>query len=303
VGFSFRPLDAEGPEELYGAFMEAFSDYAVPVTATFDDFRTMHRRRGVSYAASVGAYDGGRLAGFVFNGTGTWRGAPCAYDAGTGVLPAWRGRGLTAAMASASIETLGKLGFGSWLLEVLVGNEKAHRAYLKAGFRETRRFACPEGTVVGPEPPGLEAEARAGVRVLERAARDVAAFASWRDWEPSWQNSDESLARNPEPMTTLVAFEDGNGGRGSTPGEPVGYVVATRKGSVAQLAVRPDRRRRGVGRALVSALAARSGGAVRYVNVQADDRATLGLFASFGIGAGVEQREMELRLAGGGEFP
>jgi hypothetical protein len=43
-------------------------------------------------------------------------------------------------------------------------------------------------------------------------------------------------------------------------------------------------------------LAARSGGAIRYVNVQSDDAATLGLLASCGVSEGPGQYEMALDL-------
>jgi ribosomal protein S18 acetylase RimI-like enzyme len=79
-------------------------------------------------------------------------------------------------------------------------------------------------------------------------------------------------------------------------GAAAGHLAAAPNGTIWQLAVRPDCRREGGGPALLRALARRTGAALRYVNVQADDAGTLGLLASCGIGPGVGQYEMILEL-------
>ncbi len=289
----FDSLERIPERVLYEAFLDAFSDYEIPITATLDDFLAMHRRRGISYEASVGAFDdsaGGKLAAFIFNGDGRWMGGRCAYDGGTGVSPTHRGRGLSKALAGEAGGRLREAGFDRWLLEVLVGNDKAIRTYQGAGFRTTRRFSCPEGAI--PDAPGRApgAAARTRVAIRDLGHRDTARFAAWRSWEPSWQNSDESARRTPETLIALGAYRDGASG-------PAGFILATEKGSVFQLAVAPGERRRGVGRTLILALAARTpGGAVRCINVQSDDAATLGLLSSLGLESRHDQWEMALEL-------
>lgn len=290
----FESLEGIPEETLYAAFIDAFSDYEVPVTASLEDFLSMHRRRGVSYAASVGAFDAGadgRLVAFIFNGDGDWMGSRCAYDAGTGVALSHRGLGLSKSLAAEAAARLREAGFRLWFLEVLVGNEKAIRTYKGAGFRPTRRFSCPDGCLPEARRLAPELASAAGVEVRDLGHLDTGRFASWRSWPPSWQNSDVSVRRSPERLVALGAF-------GPSPGEgPLGYVVATDRGSVFQLAVRPDSRRRGVGRALAAALAARvPDGRIRYVNVQSDDRATLGLLSSLGLSSLHDQWEMLLEL-------
>ncbi|HRZ88309.1 MAG TPA: hypothetical protein P5117_02385, partial [Spirochaetia bacterium] len=81
----FMTLEAESLQVVYAVFMEAFSDYSVPVTWSFEEFRASCLRRGVDLSISLGAREDGRLVGFVLNGRGTWGGMPAAYDAGTGV--------------------------------------------------------------------------------------------------------------------------------------------------------------------------------------------------------------------------
>ncbi len=284
----YSTLERVPVDRLYAAFLDAFSDYAVPIQLSLDGLRTMHARRGIDYAVSVGAFDGERLVGFIFNGDGTWKGGRCAYDGGTGVLPSHRGLGLSGALAAESERVLRAAGFERWLLEVLVGNDKAISTYRKAGFEPTRRFSCPDGLV--PDAAALAADAarKAGVAIVPLDPREVASLAAFRDWEPSWQNSDDSLRRTPEALVSLAARSAND-----PAGAPLGYAVATDSGSVFQLAVKPDARRRGIGRALTAAIASRvPDGRLRYVNVQADDAETLGLLASLGAVSDIDQWEM-----------
>lgn len=311
----FKDLSVLSPESALPVFIEAFSDYPIPVHPSLEDFRAMQERRGVSYAASLGAFEGDRLVGFIFNGAGSWGGVPCAYDAGTGVVPSHRGLGLSKAMAAEAEALLRGLGFRAWLLEVLVENERAAGVYEGAGFRRTRRLRCPSGPAFGATLDEALKAARAALREAEARGLELAEAAeapqghkAWRDWEPTWQNSDESLDRTPERLYRLVATR-----RRGDLREPIGYLAATAAGSVAQLVVRPDARREGVGTALLAALAARAyaahaagagatgepigAPAFRYVNVQSDDMASLGLLASVGLSEARDQWEMLKELA------
>lgn len=276
----FMTLEAESLQTVYGAFMEAFSDYSVPVTWSFEEFRASCLRRGVDLSISLGVREDGRLVGFVMNGRGTWGGVPAAYDAGTGVVPAARGSGLAGRMASRALDLLAALGIRRYVLEVIRDNLPAFRTYVKAGFEVTRSLECPGGVFTDPGKP-----APVGLTVEEsgREGLDGKAAAARRDWEPSWQNSDDSVRRAVEPLVVLEA---------SLEGSSAGHLVASPSGTIWQLAVDRDLRRRGIGTALLRTLASRRGPSIRYVNVQAGDGATLGLLESCGIGPGVGQYEM-----------
>ena len=60
-----RSLVGVGWDELAAGFDEAFSDYLVPMAMTAPALEAMQRRRGYVPEASFGAFDGGRLVGFV----------------------------------------------------------------------------------------------------------------------------------------------------------------------------------------------------------------------------------------------
>jgi len=285
-----RTLEGSEPRLLYAAFREAFADYEVPVTWSQAEFEAANARRGFDPTVSLGAFEDGRMVGFVFNGRGAWGGVPTVYDMGTGVVPSARGSALAGKIAERLKEMLPGLGIRRYLLEVIRDNAPALKTYERAGFRVTRNFECPGGTFADPGRP-----APAGVRVEELAAFPRAQAAAMRDWEPSWQNSDDSIARNPTPLVMLGAREDGRAG-GRPEGRLLGCLVAAPNGTIWQLAVDRGARRRGIGTALLRSLAARSGGAIRYINVQSDDEASLGLLARCGAGEGPGQHEMVLGL-------
>lgn len=274
-------LEHETQEGLYPVFMEAFADYSVPVTWSLADFLESNQRRGLDLSISLGAWDGDDLVGFIMNGRGAWAGRPSAYDLGTGVLPRARGSGLAGELASRLVSFLPGKGLELYVLEVLRDNLAAFKTYEKAGFRITRSLECPAGTWACPA-----AQAATDVEIVELPSGGAfprSEAAAFRDWEPSWQNSDDSIARTPGPLVVLGARRDGR---------LVGHLVASPAGTIWQLAVAREERRKGIGSALLSALAARVGPTIRYINVQADDRATRGLLASGGITEGVGQYEM-----------
>lgn len=284
-------LEGVGLSRLYEAFMAAFADYAVPIRWSAEEFALSNKRRGYDPSVSLAAFEEGRIVGFVLNGRGRWEGREAVYDLGTGVLAEARGSGLAGRLASRIIEDLPALGIERYVLEVIRENLPAYKTYLKAGFAVTRSLECHEGSFVDPGTPKP-----AGVTVRELG--DGGAFPrdqarAMRDWRPAWQNDDAAIARAPELVRVFGAFE---GDR------LVGYLVGQGDGLIWQLAVAGPSRRRGVGTALVRALAAGRAGAdgkaprLRYINIQADDIASMALMDKAGAPRTVGQFEMTLEI-------
>jgi ribosomal protein S18 acetylase RimI-like enzyme len=218
------------------AFNDAFSDYAIPAHYTVEYLRDLVLRRGYRPDLAVGAFDGGRLVGFVFN---------CldgdeAYNSGTGVVISHRRRGIARQLMERSIETLPAK---RYILEVIESNERAAALYRDLGFVETRRLQC--WTLEGGR-----AEARPALVTLQQ-------IRSWCDMTPTWQNSVASIRRANEPF---VVIGDERGG----------VVVFPSNGDVPLLAVAREHRRRGIGRALLAAAHERAGKRLRIMNI--DDR-------------------------------
>ena len=271
--------------DLHRTFCRAFSDYQVPMDLPLWKFKGMLQRRGFTPAASLGAFADGELVGLLLNGLRPFDGRFTAYDLGTGVAPEWRKQGITSRMFAQVLELLRARGVEQYLLEVLTVNEGAYRLYLKQGFTVTRRFACYRA-----EKEALGAGGDGSVRPGEPfTAVEWETLRTFWTHAPSWQNSVDSL----DAVAAELAFL-----RAETGGELVGYAVCDpRSGDLAQLAVRPDLRRRGIGRALVAA-AARVVQANRLtvLNVDAEDGESLAFWRALGFENFVDQYEMALGI-------
>ena len=281
---TIRFLGADDAPALLDAFNEAFADYAVDVRMDEARFRDLLARRAVRLDLSVGAFSGGRIVAFLANGFASWRGAPSAYDSGTGVVRAFRGRGLAARTFDFAAPRLAAEGARRYVLEVLASNEPALRIYRAKGFAPTRRLLCFEAGRAT-----VAARPAAGVVVREAPGLDAAFAAASGDFAPSWQNTSEALARSLAPRTTLEAFLDGRRAGCA--------VVVPSTGDLPLLAVERGFRGRGAGSALLAA-AARAAGArpLRAINVDAAAAETARFLRARGFAETAAQFEMELPL-------
>jgi len=238
-----RNLEGVSFDAMTAAFNEAFSDYDIPAKYTVDYLRALVLRRGYRPDLAVGAFDGDRLVGFVFNCLD----GDAAYNSGTGVIPSHRRRGLARELMLRSFDTTRSAGATTYTLEVIETNHRAAALYRDLGMTETRRFQC---WSYAPKERG---------RFTELANVHAEALAPWFEFAPSWQNSPRSIGRAVEPY---VALGD----------ERCTAILFPSNGDLALLAVEPVHRRRGLGRALLDAAATRAAKPLRVLNI--DDRAS-----------------------------
>jgi ribosomal protein S18 acetylase RimI-like enzyme len=247
-------LQGTSIEVLTAAFNRAFSEYEVPMDLAPDRLAEMHRRRGVRLDLSVGVFDGADLVAFTFNGFGTWNGETTGYDCGTGVVAEFRGRGLSSLMLEETKALLRASGATHYLLEVLQSNAPAIHTYVKAGFETTRDLICYQ---VDRDTPGSW-----NVETLDRVDQPQSMWNA----QPSWQNSNDSIERAGDPHETLVVRDGGT---------VAGYAILfPRTNDIAQLAVAPAHRRRGMARSLLAECVRRCAGVPRILNVDARDEET-----------------------------
>ena len=263
---TFRTL-AEGDfDAVVAAFNEAFSDYAVRFSMSAPQLREICTRRAVVFELSVGAFDGDRLVGFTLNGfdDGT------TYDSGTGVVPSHRRRGLARRMMEHIMPVLRDAGARRYVLEVIESNTRAVALYESLGFSTIRTLTCWNYASHGTG---------------DEAIRPIADFPDdFHDVEPTWQNSAAAIRRAADPRVILGAFD----------GELLtGYaVVFPRTHDLAQLAVRPTYRRRGVGSALLDRASAEAEGTLRILNVDAGDAGIEAFLRARDAEQFIRQREM-----------
>lgn len=273
----YRLLSSADFHPLYECFLEAFSDYQVSLQMSEEQFEWRLKRDGVELEISAGAFDGERMIGFYVNGRGLWRGKETAYDAGTGVIPSHRRRGVAEELFEFLAPRLREVGITQYLLEVLTSNERAVSLYRKIGFEDARTLAVLRSNETMKPLDDLEGVA---IRHLEEPEWDV--FCAYWDGEPSWQNSIDAVERVRNHTEIVGAFVDE---------KCVGYgIVYKPSGLLMQLAVAQGFRRRGIGRKLLATLS--GDGILKTNNVDEKLKGTLEFYMANGFEVVLRQFEM-----------
>jgi ribosomal protein S18 acetylase RimI-like enzyme len=234
-------------DELYSTFSEAFADYEIQISS--EELKKMLNRRGYESELSFGAFDDDRLVSFTFNGIGVYCNKRSAYDTGTGTLPDYRGRKLAGEVFNYSLPFLRESGIQQYVLEVLKHNQAAISVYTKQGFKTVRDLLYFTADVADLKVAGKQCYANTSI--FETTLREIKRFAEWHDFEPSWQNSFESVERSKDDFLYLLAFA-GDAAAGYLIFEPV-------SGDITQIAVNPLYRRLGIATLMLKEAIERSG--------------------------------------------
>ena len=276
---SYRLLTAADFSTLYACFLKAFSDYQVDMQMSEQQFAQRLTRDGVQLEVSTGAFDDDRMIGFYINAVDDWQGKRTAYDAGTGIVPDYRGRGVAQELFPFTVAKLKERGVSQYLLEVLSSNERAVALYRKLRFVEVRKLAVLRSEQIDEPIDDFE------LRRVDKP--DWKLFQSFWDGYPSWQNSIAAVERIPNDRIILGAHVDG---------ACVGYgVVFTPAANLMQLAVAPVHRRKGIGSRLLRALSA--GETLKVNNIDEELKGTLTFFEANGFNVVMEQFEMSRSLS------
>jgi len=273
----YRLLTAGDFHSLYECFLEAFSDYQISLQMTEEQFERRVIRDGVELELSAGAFDGERMIGFYMNGRGMWHGQDTAYDAGTGVVPDHRRRGVAIELFEFIAPRLKERGITQYLLEVITSNERAVALYRKVGFEETRTLAALRANAAMKTTADIE-----GVSIRRMDEPDWEVFCANWDGEPSWQNSMDAVERSRNQCEIIGAFVEE---------KCVGYgIVFKPSGILMQLGVAQPFRRRGIGRRILASLSRDK--LLKTNNVEERLKGTLEFYRSCGFEVGLRQFEM-----------
>lgn len=283
-----RSLASVPFDQVADAFLVAFADYEL--TLDKDTLAAMLKRRGANLALSFAAWAQGRIVSFIINGIGRYNGRATAYDTGTGTVKEFRGLGLTDRIFNYSVDYLVKAGVEAYLLEVLTHNLPAVKIYTRQGFGIVRELDCytaDNGLIDGI----LQKKVNKTVKIGKVPVETIERYAAFMDFRPSWQNTLDSIKRNPEAFVCLMAY-DGT--------EPVGWGVSeTAYGDISLMAVDIRHRRRGIGaRLLLELVRANRIERAKALNVDDGCAAMKAFLTQSGFALSCRQYEMCRSLGG-----
>lgn len=258
---------------------ESFADYIIPLQLTAEQLEQKIAAENIQLNLSIGMVSADKLVGFMLHAISNIDGNVAVYNAATGVVPEFRGKGIVASMYGVLLPKLQELGVETMLLEVILGNDSAIRAYEKMGYRVNRTLDSFKGVVaVTAENKNLE--------VRNLVDLDWDCLKNFWTASPSWQASTQALDNSRERLSVLGAYKDG---------ELVGYVAFYASiARIQQLAVVPNQRRKGVATKLIEAMKTAIGGseiAINNVDHEAVD--VIAFLQKMGLSYRLSQLEMK----------
>jgi ribosomal protein S18 acetylase RimI-like enzyme len=278
----FKNLENIDIEELLSVFNHSFSDYMVPFHLTLEQLKSKINTEKIDRSLSVGAFQSGQMVSFILHAEKTEDGQRIVYNAGTGVIPDYRGQGLVRKMYDHILPVLQDRKADILTLEVLEENQTAVRAYTNLGFSIARKLLCFKGNIECTEKDS-------DILIQEIKIPQWEMFRSFWDIEPSWQNSVMVIEQMNEDCVILGAYKKE---------ELVGYAVynpLTRK--IHQIAVDKKHRKRGIGTKLFEVIKQMSKEQAVSINNVDDASENTSLFLNaMGLKNWISQFEMTYKI-------
>jgi len=238
AGVTSHPALTFTTNELAEIMTACFEGYVVPQAIDGEMFNARFRRETLDLRASRVLTDGDRPVALVLVARRGWT----ARIAAMGIVPSHRARGLGRLALGEVIEDLRRLGDRRLLLEVIDTNEPAVRLYRSLGFESRRRL-------VGYRRPAAAGSSSAMADLVEIDPLSIAReLAGEGPADLPWFLAPETLAAIAAPARALSL-------------EGMAFAIVEPAPQPASLALRTlfvnrHARGRGLGRAMISALAA-----------------------------------------------
>lgn len=188
-------------ESLNSVFNESFKNYFVPLHLTTEQLLARIYAEAIDLKLSYGAFHNKNLVAFILHGIDTLDNEKVAHNAGTGVLPEHRGKGLSLSLYEYAISDLKKNGFNNSTLEVFVDNLPAIKTYERIGFTPVRKLLCYKGNTKSKIDLSVE------IRMLPEP--DWYLVEDTCEWRRSWQYNNNTLRRGWNNFVMLTAQTEG----------------------------------------------------------------------------------------------
>ncbi len=283
---SVRKLKPEDIDQMYHTFIRSFEDYPVPLHMVKSDFvKKFIEKLNLNFRLSAGAFENNKLVGFIFTSLGNYNNLSTAYNGGTGVIPEYRGQGLTYKMHEFLLPRLRYNHIKQCILEVLVVNAGATYIYKKIGYNITRNFRCfkldPLTFSSGHKNKNID------IQVIDKP--DWETFTPWLSVAPSYLDTIEMINQN---------LKNEHIAQASIKGKCVGFIIfQPALGRISLLGVDPGHRMKGVGSALLRNCYHESKNKqLTLINVEKKANDVVNFFTNRGFENQLDQYEMQLKL-------
>lgn len=281
--YHYQSLENIEISNIHEAFLNAFSDYVVPMKISLEQFQRLLIRRGYQAKNSVGVFQDDQLVGFVLTSTRQWQSTPTTYVIGLGLSPEHRGHGLAKALMQQAT-LYNESHTQQFLLEVITSNQPALKLYQSLGYQIGRELLC-FSILKTDLIPSLANHV--AIEISQHAPDyDLSNF--W-DKHTSWQYSKDTLATEPNHFIYATAYIDQN---------LVGYgVIDPISGDIYQLAVHPEHRRQGIACSILSTLCQQTESPkIGYSNIDANNHSMIAFLQKQQFKLMISQYEMHYSL-------
>ncbi|MEH6535862.1 MAG: GNAT family N-acetyltransferase [Psychroserpens sp.] len=265
--------------ELLDTFNLSFSDYFVTIKLNFEQLKHKMISEDIDLSISVGAFNGGKLVGFILHGKRELDGIKTFYNAGTGVIPKARGQKLTKRMYVFCLPLLQNKKFQQGILEVISNNQTAIPIYKSIGFEITRHLPCYKGI-----PQTNQINQQLSFKKIDTINWNL--IKSFWDWKPTWQNQPETINILSNTLEITVAYLNN---------VLVAYIIYNHESNrINQFAVHKLYRNQDIGSTLFNHVS--KGKSVSLINVDGDDLQTNSFLKHLRLETFLTQFEMKIAL-------
>ena len=268
-------------DALVECFNHSFSDYIFPRSIDKELLKAKIDAESIKLSLSAGAWDDGKLVGFILHGFDVVDGEKIVYNAGTGVIPGMRGNKLSVKMYQYALPELHSRGMRKIRLEVIPENIPALRIYEQTSFKILRELHCFKG-------PVQINNADQKFRIEKLTSYNWELLESFWDWIPSWQNETTAVENLVYSNVSLGIYENDL---------LIGYLVYNPDSKrIQQFAISRKYRNRGAAKQLFAFIAKNYGEEMSVINVDATAKETISFLNAIGLSYFVRQYEMEMKL-------
>ncbi len=195
--FQFYTLQDISFDELLCVFNQCFENYFVAVNLTGDRFSAKIKLEDIDLLYSAGCFTNDNLVGFILHG----KRFNYLYNAGTGILPQYRGLNLVGKMYAFLLTQSQMKSIEKISLEVITDNNIAVRTYQKFGFKITDHLLCYRINSIDSAITTLHT-------ITESNNANLINSSLFWDEEPQWQNNILYKINSIEKLKLIISWID-----------------------------------------------------------------------------------------------